>query len=333
MDPSEPSPRRIFQISSGHWATALLGAGVVHRIFTHIERGADTLESIASEAAIAPRGALALLDGLVGLGLLTRCGGHYKNTPEASRYLVEGQPESMVGWATMQLREMAGWSHLPESVRTGAPAPGHDASASDPEMFWRELVTAIVPSTLPVAQIAAARLDLASRGPVEILDMGGGSGVYSMVLLGASPEATATQADFPAVNRIARELLERAGLAERFRTLDGNFHETDLGACGFDLVIFSNIAHAEPPEGNRSLLRRARAALRPGGTVLIADYILADDRSGNPASLMFHANMLLGTPRGAVYREADYRAWLAEAGFSRVELVPTRTSTTLLFAS
>lgn len=332
MDEHAPSPERIFQLSSGYSATALLGAGAVHRIFTHIDGGADTLEAVARAAGLAPRGAQALLDGLVGLGLLTRSGGRYANTPEASRYLVEGKPGTLAGWAAMHYRMMAGMARLDHSVRTGEPAPGFAANRDAPESFWRELVPAIVPQSLPIARSVAEHLDVARRGPLEILDVGGGSGIYAQVLLGENPEATSTQVDLPAVNQVARERLAEAGVADRFRTLDGDYHQVDFGSSRFDLAIFSHIAHSESPESNRSLLRRIRAALRPGGTLVIADYILDEDRSGNAFALTFHATMLLGNPGGAVYREPDYRAWLAEAGFTRIELVPTPTPATLIFA-
>src|SRR5262245_34351350 len=91
------TPEKIMQLIGGAHATAIIGAGAVHRVFSHLEAGADTAEALAAAAGISSRGAQALLDGLVGLGLVTLRGGRYANTEEASTFLVEGKPTSLTG--------------------------------------------------------------------------------------------------------------------------------------------------------------------------------------------------------------------------------------------
>ncbi len=56
-------------------------------------------------------------------------------------------------------------------------------------------------------------------------------------------------------------------------------------------------------------------------------------RGGPPLALSFHLNMLVHTVGGATYREADYRAWLAEAGFRDITLETTAGPASLIYAS
>ena len=161
----------------------------------------------------------------------------------------------------------------------------------------------------------------------------GGSGVYSAVWLGMNPRARSTQVDWANVNRIAREFVGRHGVADRFRTVDGDFHEVDLGSGEYDIALYSHIAHQESPAENIGMFRRLRTALKPGGTLLISDFVVDDDRSGPPFPLIFRSEMLLRTRAGATWRRADYEAWLREAGFGRIDFEPTPSPATLVYAT
>src|SRR5258706_5051 len=136
--------------------------------------------------------------------------------------------------------------------------------------------------SFPGAAAAAARLGLAGAGPVSWLDVGGGSGVYSAVWLGMNKQARAVQLDWANVNRIAKGFVAKFGGADRFQTLDGDFHTTDFGSATYDIAIYSHIAHQESPASNREIFRKFRKAIKPGGTLLISDFILEDDRRGHP---------------------------------------------------
>jgi hypothetical protein len=156
--------------------------------------------------------------------------------------------------------------------------------------------------------------------------------VYSAVLLAANPEAAATQLDWPMVNGIAREFVAGYGVADRFHTLDGDFHSTDLGEGAHDVVIYSNIAHSESADTNAATFARVRRALRPGGVLVISDFVLDHDRRGHPFAGLFSSVMLIGTDEGRAYRQEDYERWLAAAGFTDVRVEATPTPSTLIYA-
>src|ERR1700737_3486927 len=119
MADEELSPARIMQIATGGWAASILATAAIHSIFTHVEAGADTPELISRRAGVSLRGAGTLLDGLVGLGLMTVSGGRYRNAPDAAEFLVEGKPGYMGGFAKVVFARSPGRTRLPEAVRTG----------------------------------------------------------------------------------------------------------------------------------------------------------------------------------------------------------------------
>lgn len=95
------------------------------------------------------------------------------------------------------------WVDLPAVVRTGAPATDARAQVAD-SPYWAELVPAIAGQSVPVAMIAADVLRLAEAGEISILDVGGGSGIYSAIWLGLNPTARSTQLDWAPVNAAAQ---------------------------------------------------------------------------------------------------------------------------------
>lgn len=325
-----PTPDRILPITTGGWAACALAAALEHRIFLHVEAGHGTPEALARAAGIAPRGAKAILDAVRGLGLVRREGERDVNEADTAAFLVPGKPGYVGDFALQHFRDLPVWMKLPEAVRTGTPAQRVE-TADNP--FWETLVLAIAPLAFPAAQAVAKRLDLAKAGPISILDVGGGAGAWSAVLLGAAPQATSTQVDGGTVNRIARDFVGRFGVGDRFATVDGDFREADFGTARHDLAVYSHIAHQESPQSNVRLFRRLRAALKPGGTLVVNDFILDAKRGGHPFALLFHATMLLNTAQGEAWTEPDYRRWLAEAGFSKVSFEPTPTPSTLVYAS
>lgn len=328
-----PSPERILQHSMmAHATAATVAAAVTHSLFTHIEEGANTPDMLASRAGLSRRGTLALLDALVGIGLLQVVDGGYRNSEEARFYLVEGQPAYLGEHAKMVLSPFGqAFQGLPEAVRTGVPNFPLESDAED-KLFWEDLVLAIAPLGMPVAKAVAAQMRFADLASPSVLDVGGGSGVYAVVLLRANAGAIVTQVDWPGVNKIARSFVGRFGVGDRFRTMDGDMHATDYGAAAYDLVVYSNMAHQESPEANVALFRKFKRALKSGGSVVISDFVLNDDRTGNPWAGLFHTFMLLRTKDGAVWRRADYQSWLREAGFSSVEFEATSTPSTLVWA-
>ncbi|SER24535.1 class I SAM-dependent methyltransferase [Actinokineospora terrae] len=325
-----PTPDRIMEIANGYWATGILGTAARCSLFTHLEAGVDTASGLAAAAGIAERGAQTLLDGLVGLGLVERTAAGYRNTAEASAFLVEGRPASLSGYAGLKLGQMDKMGDLLAVYRTGGPVAAMTEVADNPH--WEVVVPAIAAQSVPVAEVAAGLLGLAEAGDISILDLGGGSGIFSAIWLELNPAARSTQLDWAPINAIARRLLKERHLADRFTCVDGDFHTTGFGVAAHDVVVYSHVAHQEGPEDNIATFTRVKAALKPGGTFVVCDYVVDDDRGGPFFPLLFASEMLLKSKKGGTWRQADYRDWLTAAGFDDVSFHPTSSPTGLVLA-
>jgi predicted O-methyltransferase YrrM len=328
---NQPTPERILQLANGYWATGILGAAASHSLFTHLEAGANTADQLAAKAGISERGTQTLLDGLVALGLVELRDGDYHNTAEAATFLVEGQPTCLSSFAQLKLAHMGSLVTLPEVIRNGGPVTDATVEVAD-NPHWEKVVTAIAAQSVPVATIVADMLRLAEAGEISILDIGGGSGIFSAIWLGLNPAARSTQLDWGPINAIARRLLAEQGAADRFTCIDGDFHTTDFGTAAYDIAVYSNIAHQEGPKDNIAIFAKVRDALKPGGTLVVGDFIVNDDRSGPPFPLIFASEMLLKSKQGGTWRQTDYHTWLTKAGFEDISFHPTPSPTTVVFA-
>jgi SAM-dependent methyltransferase len=325
----DPAP--ILQVTTGPWANAILASAVEHRAFAHLEKDPLSAGELAGKAGISERGAQALLDGLLGLSFVEKQGDRYRNAPLASRFLIEGRPTFLGGLSRVNLAEGERRALLPQSVRTGEPAVEETTDVKE-NPFWEALVPAIAGLAAPVAKLAAEKLGIPRAGAVSALDVGGGSGIYAIVWCGMNPQCRFTQLDWGNVNGIARGLTAKAGIADRFETIDGDFHTTDFGSARYDYAIYSNIAHQESPRDNAAVFAKFRRAVKAGGALVISDFVLENDRTGHPFALMFHSTMLLDSKEGAVWRKADYESWLRAAGFSSILFEPTPGPSTIVIA-
>ncbi|MCA9522794.1 MAG: class I SAM-dependent methyltransferase [Myxococcales bacterium] len=324
------SPQTIVSTVYGIWGSSILAAAVENGVFSLLDAGHATAEAVAEAGGLSLRGTQALLDGLAGIGLVERDGGNYKNSEESSTYLVKGKPAYLGDLATRIVSEFSSWSQLPEVVKSGAPAAAHMDLDEDP--YWESVVMAIAPLAIPAAHFAAQRLELATMGPIKYLDIGGGSGVWSVVWLELNLDAKGVQIDWANVNKLARDYVALHGFGDRFETIDGNFHTLDFGTEEYDVILYSHCAQAATPEQNIAVFKKVRQALKPGGVLVVNDCILNNDRSGHNFALTFNVNLLLHSSAGSTWTKKQLREWLDAADFHDVTFEQTPTAAALLFA-
>lgn len=325
-----PSPERILGYSIGAWMCGVLATAAELEVFAHIEEGVADAGALARRAGISPRGARALLDALVGLGLVHAIDGGYQNDAEARHYLVPGRPDYLGDFVALGALDMASWGRLTDAVRSGEPLVPDFDPADHPA--WDQVIRGAAPVAHMLAQRLAETLDIEAAGPIRFLDVGGGAGALSGVWLALNRDAQATQIDWPRVNRVARDHVAGFGVGDRFTTVDGDLREIDYGA-GYDLVVFSMVTHFFAEELNIQILRKAKQSLAESGVLVIADMMANDDGTGDPWALAYAANMLLATREGATHRRGQYASWARAAGFSDI-LFETREGLphTILYA-
>ena len=163
----------------------------------------------------------------------------------------------------------------------------------------------------------------------RVLDVGGGSGAYSMAFVHAREGILTTVFDLPNVTPLTREYIDQEGLSEKVETVEGDYNKDNLGS-NFDLVFLSAIVHINSYDQNKALIHKASKALNPGGQVVIHDFIMDDDRTAPAFGTLFSLNMLVGTEAGDTYTESEVRSWMGEAELSNVKRKDTEFGTTLI---
>ena len=277
-----------------------------------------TSASVAQSLHCDARATETLLNALVGLGLLKKADGVFANLPVAERHLVAGRPDD----ATMALRHNLSlwqtWSSLTEVVRTGAPL-GHRAMDDRGDEWTAPFIAAMHRNAAVRAPQVVQAVGAECSG--RLIDIGGGSGAYAIAFARANPKLEAEVFDLGTVTQIAERYITEAGLAGRVRTRVGDLRKDAFGS-GYDLALLSAICHMLSPAENQDLLRRIRGCLTPGGRIVIQDHLMAPDKTAPRSGTLFAINMLVGTPGGSTYSEAEYGEWLGSAGFTEVGRVP-----------
>ena len=158
---------------------------------------------------------------------------------------------------------------------------------------------------------------LGTEGVHRILDLGGGSGAYSIAFAKASPEVKCEILDLPEVVPLTVDYVAKAGVSGQVTVRAGDMLHSDLGS-GHDLVMLNAICHMFSEDQNLDLFRRAHQALAPNGRLVMQDFILNPEKTGPQHAALFALNMLVSTDAGATYTEAEYTRWMKEAGFGDV---------------
>lgn len=313
--------RAVQQIVRGYRDAHVLITCAQLGVFRGLAGGPRSAEALAAEALADPRALRRLLDAAVSIGLLFKSEGQYTNAPLAQTCLAdENSPFHLGHLARREGAFYQRWSYLTEAVRSGQRPEANIRDegvtnwALDFELALYDIARAAGPAI-------AEALSLPSDRPLRLLDVGGGHGGYSMALARRYPNLQATVFELLAAAEVARQLIEREGLAERVSVREGDFQKDDLGQ-GYDLVLLFGVLLSETPPGKLSLLGKAFQALVPGGQLVIRDFWLDDDRTGPSQGALFSLHMLLSTEAGDLSTLNDMLAWLAEAGFDQPQQLP-----------
>ena len=313
--PMIDGPDDILAAASGYQRSMLILSGFELGVWSALGDGALSGPEVAARIGADTRGTERLCNALCAIGLLRKSGGRYANTDLSARYLVKGSKDylSRIGHMLNLYRT---WGTLTEAVRKGTSVTAREYDAFSLSHF----IEAMHHRAKETADELVSHIDL--QGVSRVLDVGGGSGVYSMALVRRKPDLRAVVFDLPAVIPLARGYIRESGLEDRIGVKGGDYHVDDFGS-GYDLVFMSAIVHINSPEENRRLMRRAFESLNPGGRIVIQDHLIDEDRTSPPRGVIFAINMLVNTPGGDSYTEGEMRGWLLDAGCVEVLRIPT----------
>ena len=319
-----PSPVQIFNTIQGYQRAFALKAAVDLDLFTVIAKGSRTTAEIAKTCNAAERGVRILSDALVVMGFLTKSGNSYSVTPDTAFFLDNRSP-AYLGLAFKFLlhpSQLAHFEHLVQPCGTaGRPITTALWRPNDP--IWIEFAKGMAPIMMPAAQTMAGLLagELGSRPSAKILDIAASHGLFGITVAQRLPKAHIYALDWANVLEVAKENAAKQGLGDRYHLLPGSAFDVDYGA-GFDAILITNLLHHFDPAENEKMLKKAHAALNPGGQVLILEFVPNDDRVSPPVPAMFSLTMLGNTPKGDAYTLAEYAAMCRNAGLETPRLVP-----------
>jgi len=297
-------------------------------VFTAVGDG-STAKAVAANTGADARATEMLLNALVAIGLLTKHGDVFRNTPVAASYFCAASPDNARPALLHTAHLWPRWSSLTDCVRAGTavtPQPPGDRAAE-----WTEAFIAAMHRNATERAPLVIRT-VGSAGIRRMLDIGGGSGAYSIAFAQSNPELKADILDTAAVVPIAQRHIDEAAVADRVSVRVGDLRSDPLGQ-GYDLVFVSAICHMLSPEENADLLIRSNAALASGGRIVIQDFILSPDKTAPKWGALFALNMLVGTSAGSSYSDLEYAEWLNSAGFRDIRQVRLPGPTCLMVAS
>jgi acetylserotonin N-methyltransferase len=260
-----------------------------------------------------------LLDACVSLGLLEKQGADYRNTPVADEYLRADSPRTLAGYVLYSNQALYPmWNNLEDALRSGANRWQQTFGLSGTSLFEHFFRTSEARRTFLLGMhgfgqlsspAVAAAFDLSPFR--RVVDLGGATGHLALAIRRRYPDIEACVFDLPPAIEFARDF----GGGE-LEFVAGDFFRDPLPPA--DLYVLGRILHDWSEPRIRLLLGRIHEALPAGGGLLIAEKLLADDKSGPAAAHMQSLNMLVCT-EGRERSLAEYRALLEEAGFTRVD--------------
>lgn len=334
--PAPPSPQLFFETINAYQRTGALKAAVELGLFTEIGGAPATAGEIAERCKCPVRGVRILCDSLVIFGFLTKVEARYALTQDSAVFLDKNSPAYLGG--SVQFFFAPGiaeaFSDLATTVRTGRLHTSEHGTTSPDHPVWIEFARAMGPMMFPVAQGAAALVPLDPSRDTRILDISASHGVYGIAFAQRNPRAHLVALDWEAVLAVTEENAKASGIADRFSKIVGDAFKVELGS-DYDVVLVPNFLHHFNIADCTRFLSRVYAALRPGGRVVIIEFVPNEDRVTPPPAAGFSLVMLGSTPEGDAYTFAEYQSMLVEAGFhdaSLHALPPTAESAVIAVA-
>ncbi len=310
----------LLDTSSSYWKSCTIHAGVKLELFTQLNNSKFSAVEIAQKINGDERGVCSLLNALKAMELLQKENDRFSNTAFSKKYL-DKNSEDYQGHIIMHHHHLVdGWAQLDHAVLTGHPVEtrsyGEEKERESFQLGMFNLAMAIAPKL-------AEQVDL--EGKKRLLDLGGGPGTHAIHFCMANPELTATIYDRPTTRDFAMQTVKQFGLEDRIDFAAGDFN-IDLIEGTYDVAWLSHILHSNGPEECEKLIEKTKAAMEPGGLIMIHDFFLNDTNDGPLFPALFSLNMLLNNELGRSYSEREAFEMLGKAGIKAIHRLPFQSA-------
>jgi hypothetical protein len=320
MSSREWKPGDLLELSAYFWKTCTLHAAVKLDVFSKFSGESLSAEELARRVNGSVDGVERLLNALTAMELLTKHNGRFACSASVRAQLSKDSPSYLGHIILHHHHLMESWAQLHQSVTSGRPLRERSTVSREE---WREsFLMGMFNMAMALAPRVAGAIDLSSRR--RCLDLGGGPGTYAIHFCLKNPALTATVFDLPTTRPFAERTIARFRLSDRIAFAEGDYLDDDIPGR-YDVAWLSHILHAEGPDDCLKIVRRAVAALQPGGMVIIHEFILNDTMDGPLFPALFSLNMLQGTEAGRAYSERQLSDMLAAAGVHDIHRIPIQT--------
>ena len=317
------TPALVFDMLQAHQRTAALKAAIDLDVFRAVGQGPGDVASIARHCSASERGIRILCDFLAIHGVLEKVDGHYRHSATSSAFLDPKSPSSLASIAQFlanpAMREP--FDRLADVVRGGRTVLPGNGSVEPENPIWVQFAETMAPMMAPMAGPLGAVVLGGHAGPMRVLDIAAGHGLFGIEIAKQNPQARVTGLDWAPVLRVALDNARRAGVADRYDMLPGSAFEVDFGGP-YDAVLLTNFLHHFDQPTCVGLLKKVRAVLRPGGRVVTLEFVPNDDRVSPPIPAAFAMTMLASTVAGDAYTLSELTSMYHQAGLGNVTAHP-----------
>ena len=321
-----PSPFLVLETLFAHHRTAALRAAIEIGVFRAVGDGPGDIATLARQCSASERGLRILCDYLTIIGLLSKEDGRYRHTPTSAMFLDPRSPACVASTAQFLGNPAISepFQHLADIVRSGRTSLPGQGTVEPDNPVWVEFANSMAPLAAamcgPLGTIALEGLS----GPIRVLDLAAGHGLYGIEVAKQNPEARIVAVDLGPVLEVARTNARKAGVDNRYHGIPGSAFEVDYGGP-YDIVLLTNFLHHFDPPTCVSLLKKVRAALKLGARAAALDFVPNEDRVSPPMAAGFSLTMLATTASGDAYTFREFESMYREAGFEQISAYPVPT--------
>jgi len=296
-------------------------------IFSKLGNENKSSSEIADNINLNHRATDRLMNALTALGLLKKENGKFSNTDLTLKHLVKGKP-GYLGGIAHSVNLWQTWSTLTDAVKAGTSVYNKEP-VNERDSKWLDAFISAMHMRAKQNQAPGIAKLLNFNGVKKVLDVGGGSGVFSFAMISQNPSLKAVVFDLPNVIPITKRYIENEGFKDKVETISGDYFKDKLGE-GYDMIFLSAIIHSNSPDENILLIKKCASALNSNGQIVIMDNIMDDDRISPYNGVLFALNMLVGTDNGDTYTEAEVNSWMSKADIMDFKRIETEFENTLL---
>lgn len=335
VEPQLEGSARIHGMMTAYLQSKAIFVAVELGLFDTLNKSSRTIEELAAELGVEQRPTRALLFALQGLQLVSRDGERYQNSDEASRFLVTGKAEYMGSFAEHQDRHFNNFSKLTTAVRENTSLTqrvlkdgysNQGAATNEGRAGTDRFIQAARVSSRLQAD------SLASVAPLSdvstLLDLGCGSGDYSVAIARDNPDIRIIAMDYPAVCELASRNVTEAGVDDIVDVRPSDILRDQWAEC--EAILLSHVLDGYGSERAAKLIEKVYNALPTGGKLLVHSHMPSLATGVFP--YLFGLILLGNTEEGEVRDVDDITQWAHEAGFRDVETRPVSLLSGLLTA-